>query len=408
VTWRHLVRRRDLVALLLAEVVSMTGTQMTWLALPWFVLTTTGSARRMAFVMAAEAIGALVSGLPSGTLLARLGARRSMLVADAARAPLLLAVPLCYWGGILSFPLLLALVFAAGAFSGPYFSAQRVIVPELVGEDERLVSQATAFFQGATRITMLLGPALAGVLIAAFSAPSVIVIDAATYVVSFVVVRAGVARREVAPQAEEARGVAVGFRVIARDPLLRGWLVAFMAGDAAWTAFFVTVPFLVVHQYGADPKIAGWILAAFGVGAVVGNVGSLRVTQRFDALLIASVAVLGQALPLWVLSARIPAAAVAATIFVSGVANGFANPSIHALLTLRVPPALRPKVVAAATTIFVVSAPIGLFIAGPALDALGAHPVLVGFALVQTVSMAAVATIGLRARAARSLALEAA
>jgi hypothetical protein len=65
-------------------------------------------------------------------------------------------------------------------------------------------------------------------------------------------------------------------------------------------------------------------------------------------------------------------------------------------------------VVAAATTMFVVSAPAGLFVAGPALDAFGAHPVLVGFALVQTVSMAAVAAIGLRARAARSLALEAA
>jgi hypothetical protein len=119
--------------------------------------------------------------------------------------------------------------------------------------------------------------------------------------------------------------------------------------------------------------------------------------------LIASVAVLGQALPLWALAAPIPAAAVAATIFTSGVANGFANPSIHALLTMRVPPALRPKAVAAATTIFVVSAPAGLFVAGPALDALGAHPVLVGFALVQTVAMTAVAAIGLRARAARSL-----
>ena len=92
-----MLRDRRLGALLVAEIVSTTGTQMTWLALPWFVLVTTGSAARMALVAAAEVAGVAVCGLPGGSLLARIGARRSMMIADVARAPLVLAVPLLHW-----------------------------------------------------------------------------------------------------------------------------------------------------------------------------------------------------------------------------------------------------------------------------------------------------------------------
>ena len=50
------------------------------------------------------------------------------------------------------------------------------------------------------------------------------------------------------------------------------WVPVFAIGDAAWTAFFVAVPVLVVTRFDADPRVAGWLLASFGVGAVLGNV----------------------------------------------------------------------------------------------------------------------------------------
>ena len=53
----EILRHRPLRALLAAEVISTTGAQMTWLALPWFVLTTTGSPARMTVVMMAELAG---------------------------------------------------------------------------------------------------------------------------------------------------------------------------------------------------------------------------------------------------------------------------------------------------------------------------------------------------------------
>ena len=131
----EILRHRPLRALLVAEVISTTGAQMTWLALPWFVLTTTGSPARMTIVMMAELAGFAIAGLPAGALVQRLGARRSMLGADAVRAPLMMLVPVLHWTGHLSLGALVVLALLLGVLGAPYFTAQKVILPELIGED---------------------------------------------------------------------------------------------------------------------------------------------------------------------------------------------------------------------------------------------------------------------------------
>src|SRR5262245_41611774 len=151
-----LLRQRPILALLAAEVISTTGSQMTWLALPWFVLVTTGSATKMTFVVGAELIGLAILAFPGAKILARIGSRSTMLLCDGLRAPIMALVPLLHWADALTFGALLAVALAVGGLSAPYFAAQKVIVPELLGEDEALVSRASALFQGATRVTMLL------------------------------------------------------------------------------------------------------------------------------------------------------------------------------------------------------------------------------------------------------------
>jgi predicted MFS family arabinose efflux permease len=344
----------------------------------------------------------ILFGLPGGTLLEKLGPRRTMILADGVRAPLTLVIPVLYWSGGLSFVLLLLLVFVIGALSTPYFAAQRSIVPELVGEDEVMVGKANVFLQSAQRVTMLLGPATAGVLIALLDAPSVIVIDAATYVVSMLIVAAFVRTRKTAPVEHEQRPRFFdGIRYVVRDPLLRGWMVAFVVGDAAWMAFFAAVPVLVVSDYGSNPRIVGWIFASFGVGAVLGNTAAWRLQDRREGLWIIATLVYGQALPLWALVFHIPALAVMGVLFVSGIFNGVVNPSIHALLTLSAPPAIRARVMSALATVFMLSSPLGLAFAGPVLSAAGAHPVLVSFAAIQTAAMALVSMLSLRALSSR-------
>ena len=395
----ELLGDRGLRALLAAEVVSTTGSQMTWLALPWFVLVTTGSATRTTFVMAAELLGVALLGLPGGRILGRLGTRRTMIVCDAARAPLMLVIPVLHWSGALTYPVLLAVAFALGSFAAPYFAAQRVIVPELLGEDEQRVTEANALFQGATRVTILAGPVLAGVLIGLIGATNVLLIDAATYVISVVLLTVFVPSRPPLEQAPEHRGVRESLRFVMREPLLRVWWPAFALGDAAWTAFFVTIPVLVLDRFGHHPALAGALFASWGVGALVGNGISFRfLTRRFDGLFIFTTFIVVQVAPLWLVWLPVPAAVLAGVIFASGVGNGLVNPSLFAITTLRIPAQLRPMVMTTVMTFWALVNPLGLFVAGPVLDAVGTTPVLVGFALVQTLTMGGAALVAARER----------
>ena len=387
---------RRLAALLAAETISTTGTEMTWLALPWFVLVTTGSPARMGFVVAAAVSGAALFGLPGGSVLAKIGARRTMLLADACRAPLVLAVPLLHWAGALSYPLLLGLVFAEGALAAPFFAAQRVIVPELLGEEEDVVGRANALLQGATRITLLLGPAAAGVLIAWIGAATVLVIDAATFGVSFLLV--GLLLPSVAPaqQDDSARGLLAGLRYFARDPLLRAWGAMVVIVDASWIVLFTGIPVLVFEEYGRHAVTAGWIIGAFGAGAIAGNVIAYRLLERFDSLSWASFGLLVESLPLWLLVFPLPAFAVAAALGTAGLVNGLVNPALHAILTLRAPAAVRAKAMTALLTLSQVGGPLALFAAGPAFGAWGARPVFAAVAAAQTLARAVAGTVGLR------------
>src|SRR4029079_8454200 len=83
------VKKTAVSALVAAETISVLGTRMTYLALPWFVLVTTGSPGQMSLVLAAEILPMAILGVPSGALVQRLGSRTTMLVADFARAPIL-------------------------------------------------------------------------------------------------------------------------------------------------------------------------------------------------------------------------------------------------------------------------------------------------------------------------------
>ena len=221
---RALLRNRSLLALLARDVVSLTGSQMTWLALPWFVLTTTGSASRMAVVLAVESASLAVFGFLGGNIVARLGPRRTMPVADAARAPLVALVPLLHALDALSFPLLLVLVAAISAFITPSFASKTSILPDLVGEDEAVLGEANALLQGANRITLILGPALAGALIAVIGATNVLLIDAVTFAAGFTLIGLFVRGGGRVEQDDESRSLLAGLRFIARDRLLRPWV----------------------------------------------------------------------------------------------------------------------------------------------------------------------------------------
>ena len=150
----------------------------------------------MALVFAVEVLPVALFGIVSGSVVQRWGTRRTMLVADAAAAPLIALVPLLHAVGALSFGLLLAIVFAISTFAAPYFSSTRLLLAEILGDDERALAQGNSLLEGTIQLSGFVGPALAGVLIGTLGATTVLWIDAASYVVSFLLLWLFVPRAE--------------------------------------------------------------------------------------------------------------------------------------------------------------------------------------------------------------------
>ena len=368
--------QRSIFALLSAEIISSLGSQMTFLALPWFVLTTTGSTTRMGIVLAAELLPIAILGIPSGIVVSRLGARRTMLVADAARAPLMVAIPLLYAAGALSFGLLLVLVFALGVFIAPYFSAQRLVLPELVGEDPSTLTQANAVVELGSRLTILLGPIVAGVLIATIGAANVLYVDAATFVVSFLLLLCFVPQRRPLPAREaEAGGVLAGVRFIFKDELLRPMMVTIVFLHMFAQSIIIALPVLAYDHYGADARTAGLLFGAWGAGSIIGSLAAIPLASRVSPLTQATIGVVWVSMPLMLLGFALPSVGALGVLFASGL-GAVASAPLMAMVTTRAPDRLRAKVMTAMITIVTISGPFAVLALGRLLESFDVRTIL--------------------------------
>jgi predicted MFS family arabinose efflux permease len=271
-------------------------------------------------------------------------------------------IPLLHWTGHLTFPALLAASFAVGCFTAPYFSSSRLVIPEVVGEDERLVAAANAVLGGANQLTQIAGPVLAGVLIAASSPSTVLVVDGATYVFSFLTILAAVRAGRRVEESAESRGLLAGLRFLLRDPLLGPSLLVACVLNLVVQALIVGIDVLAYFEY-ANAHAAGILFGGFGAGAFLGAVVAQQVVQRVDLLKLVAVAIVAMPLPLWLLAISLPW--LAATVVVAGF--GFFTPLVNApilaVMTTRTPPALRPKVMTAVMTVATLASPLG-FVGG--------------------------------------------
>jgi predicted MFS family arabinose efflux permease len=392
-----MLRDRRLAALLAAEVISSTGTQMTWVAIPWFVLRATGSPQRMTWVIVAEVLPVALLGFWGGAIAAHVGTRRTMLVCDVLRAPLFAAIPALHALGLLPFSVLLALVAVSGVFLAPYFSVQRSVVPELVGEQQADVAHATAFFQAASRLTIFVGPPLAGVLISLIGAAPVLYVDAASYLLSFLLLLLFVHP----PQVEtEARPNALaGVRFLLRDRLLRVWTPAFTLIDVCWMLLFASLPVLVVTHYHANPRILGWLFGALGGGALAGAFVSMWTVRRFDdPLALGTVAFALQIASLWILTVPAPWPVPFTAMALAGFAMSNVNAPIQALTMLRMPKEVRTQGVAAFGVFQCIASPVGLLLAGWALSRYDPRSVLVVVLGAKTIAVVAFAAAAIAER----------
>jgi MFS family permease len=338
-------------------------------------------------------------GILAGSVIARLGAKRTMLVSDAARGPLMLVLPILYWTGHLSFPALLAATFAVGVFAAPYLSSSRLVIPEVAGEDEKAVARVGAIQSGAQQVTQIAGPVLAGVLIAATNPSTVLVVDAATYVFSFLVIAFVVRAGGRVPQTEQSKGVLAGVRFLRRDSLLGPLALAACAINLFAQGLIIGVNALAYFEYG-NAHVAGLLFGAFGIGALLGAIAAQHLVRTADLQKLAALAIVAMPLPIFLLGASLPWEAAMVVVAAFAFFTPLVNAPIIGLLTVRTPAALRPKVITAVITVATVAGPLGYLAAGEALRVISVQELFVVVAGALTIGGLAFAGVLLRSRAA--------
>ena len=392
-------RNRSLAGLISAELISLTGSSMTFVALPFFVLVTTGSTAKMGWVLGAEMLPIAIFGIPAGTVISKLGAKKTMLISDAARGPLMLIIPILYHYDHLSFPALLGATFAIGIFAAPYFGSSRLIVPEVAGEDEQAVASVNAVLSGANQMTQLAGPVLAGLLIGLTKSPStVLVIDGCTYVLSFLIIATVVRAGKRVEAAAQQKGVLSGLKFLLGDSLLGPIMIAACVINFVAQGIVLGVQGVAYFRYNADAHVLGFLFAGFGIGALAGAIVAQQVTQKVPLLKLAAIAIVLMPLPLFLLSPSMPWPVAVVVIAAFAFFTPLINAPIIGILTVRTPVELRPKVMTAVMTVATMAGPFGFIAAGYALQHVALGSFFIGLPALLTLGSLLFAAVLLRHR----------
>ena len=381
--------RHPFAGYLTAQVISVTGTRVSTVAIPWFVLTTTGSATKTGLVAFAEMAPLVVLQALSGPLMDRLGARRVAITCDLASLFVVGAIPLAHVLDVLSFPLLLLLVAAAGCLRGPGDAAKHAMLPVLVEQTGMPTERATGLTGAVERTASMVGAAAAGGLVALLGAANALVVDAGSFLVSGLVLvattrAADVSRPEVgvdqpptgawAAYRSELRS---GWDFMRRDPILMG--IGVMVAitnllDAAWSAVLVPV---WARESGHGVQVVGLLGATFGGAAILGSVIAAAYGPRLPRYLVYVVAFLLAGVPRFVaLALDWHLAVVLAVAVVGGFASGFLNPLLGAVLFERIPAALMGRVTSMNLAMSWSLIPLGGLLGGLLVAGFGISPAL--------------------------------
>ena len=278
--WRRPGFRR----LWIAYTVSMFGTEVSSLAIPLTaVLTLDAGPIGMGVLGAAASAPALLFGLVAGVWVDRLRRRRILIVADLARAVLLLSVPLAWASGFLSLAYLSLIAFLVGTFGVFFDVAHSSYLPSLVSPDELV--DGNSKLEVSELVTQAIGPSTGGLLVQVISAPLAVAVDAVSFVASALFIGA-IRTVEPAPEPSETRShilaeIARGVRFVLGHPLLRP-----TAGFAATTQVCMSAVLAVYLLYLADqlklsPVVIGIVGIAAAPGTILGAFVAARAVRRW-------------------------------------------------------------------------------------------------------------------------------
>jgi len=347
----------------LARLISLTGTQAAFTALLFVLFERTGSSRWLsAALLVTFGTQGLLTPL-AGVLGDRFDRRRLMIASELLGAASFSALAFARAPAPL-----LALAFLATVAETPFFPAASAAVPNLVPAGDLAWANSTIAF--GSNVGYLAGPAMGGVLVAAVGAPAVFLFNAATFVVSALLVASvtGTFSRQRTEQ-ESYRGVRAGVRFMMSQPLLGTMTIAF-AVFAVSIGSVLVAELPLATSFGTGSIGYGLISTMFGLGALAGSLAGRLLTESNERRFLVACS--------FVTAAGFGSVALApafwfvlVAMLVSGASDGLVDVAVEVIYQRLSPDAVRSRVIAALESVFLLGLAVSFLFAGPFIDVLG-------------------------------------
>ena len=366
--FKSLRKHRNYRLFFMGQIVSLAGSWMQNIALAWFVVELTDSALAVGLLAFCRFVPFMVLGLYAGVIADRFDNRRLVIATQAAQMAVSLALTVLAFSGWESLPVVYLLALLGGTalvFDAP---GRQSLTFQMVGRDElpNAVALNTGLFNGAR----VIGPAIAGVVIAAAGVGVCFAINTVTFLA---VLAALVSMRESelfgverAKRTHALAAIREGLSWAWRDREVRLVLIVLGVASTVGFNFHVILPVLASDTLDAGPEVFGALSACFGGGALLGAlIQAARGKASWVGLLAGAT---GFSAGLIVLAPMQTAALAGAVLFALGVCFTIWVANTSALLQLRAPDRLRGRVMSLFMFAFAGLAPIGGLWAGWVMD----------------------------------------
>ena len=386
-------RRTPLYALYVADTISLAGNAVAQIAIPWFVLATTGSATLTALAVFFNFLPIVLAAFFGGVVVDRLGFRATSIVADLASSAAVAAIPLLDVTVGIEIWQLMLLVFVGALLDAPGATARAALFPDVVELAEVRMERASGLRSAIQQGAQLIGAPLGGVLVAAFGGTDALWLDSVSFLVSAGLVAGLVPRPQARPE-HEARGrflteLAEGLAFIWTRPLVRAVVAMVLLTNLIEAPGTVVLAVFSKDVYGSAADF-GLLVGVLGGAALAGALGysaiGHRLPRRRTFLVCFAFVPVG-----YIALAAQPSLPVAiAALAVGGVASGPINPLLFTVMTEIVPTELRGRAFGAVRGGAWAAIPLGILVGGAVVAAIGAPATF----LVMGVLLAAVVGYG--------------
>jgi len=377
---------RDFRLVWIGQAVSLLGDQFHFVALAWLVLDLTGSGLALGGVLMAASIPRAILIVVGGALADRIPPRRLMLASDIARGVTVGILAGLALTGRAELWQLVVMGIVFGIADALFFPAMNAIVPQIVPV-ERLPA-ANGLTQATGQLTTLIGPVIAGVLVALVGSGAAFAFDAVSFAIAalaLLAMRGGrtLPARDPMPEAASAgdpsspappkagllADIRAGAAYAAADPAIRTLLLLSAAFNLAINGpIAVGLPWLADQRFAADASVFGLMIAGFGLGALVGALvaGSLHQAPRQGTLLLVIAAGIGVGMALIGIAPH--PLVVLAILAVMGLGIGYINVVVMAWLQAHVEASMLGRVMGLTMLASFGLGPISLAAAGAIVD----------------------------------------